>query len=300
MEKFAELLNLIDKNANKYVLNNMISKFKTKCELPNIIHINGPRGSGKTTLCKIFYEHIKSTDAYKTMFINCIDSYNEKDTFNSIMSFLSTAKTTTKFPILIIDDFDNFSETFVKKIVSISKTACFKFNFVLTSIKQQYFEHDMLNYYLLKTPVIYLPFFKKHISNIVSIPCSLRIIEYFKITKNLRKSLMFIKYFVLSCNTKMPSFFELSGYFINDLLSQPKEKVIEKIRDFLLEKYNNNEHVKDAITMIENQFFNNLDKNNDFLESALDLCNETRNIIQLNKEQHEIIFSNFIDKFCHL
>lgn len=278
------------------IIEKIISKIGTVI-LPDIVSIEGVHGSGKTTLCLKLCNLLLKENNVK--YINCIDIYNEKETFETILHFLNTSKTTMKKSILMIDDIDKFSKTFIKKITAITQRTGNKILYVFSSIKTSR-NVDNEKSILIKTPVISSLLIKECIS-VYGNKNTERIVNFFETTHNLRKTILFMNYFFTNKNVEHPSFFELSNYVISEWITMETEPINakKKIVGFLREKNNNNEHIKDVITLVEEQSYVSLEKRSNiiFIEKILDLCNKTRLEIEKNKDIHEFIFLNFINEF---
>lgn len=330
------LLSFIDEKQDdfidQYITNHLtLDNSINRCE-SRTINIIGKQCSGKTTLLNKLLASLEKIAKYKTKLylkhIKVIDSYNERETFEELITFYKNTIGKSKIKVLVIDDFTSFSKLFKSKVTTLLKQRSGIQISILVgenglNVNNEHINGDYkkyincLNTSHMLTDTI-REFIHSHIDNrhtreteIVSY-----LINNFTETDNIRTLLNNIT--ILS----HMDFNDPNGmYFYNNVVENVYiynclyDVCIDakKLIQFLKNKYRNNENVKDIILLIETSVFCMLqsatNRDNKQLEielhKILNVCYDVKNqLLHLKRNNqtisNKLLFNYFILKLDNL
>jgi hypothetical protein len=250
--------------------------------------------------------------------IQNIDIYNEKNIFDDIILFMKLPSSKKIRKILVIDDYCLFSELFKSKINSfmkndknihmyiiigeninnsinintsnisfISEQLCNKYKLLFTENEYEVFKYITSEY--------------EENNNIVKMFNTLKILKFADISQ-----------LYTNMNLNYNSVFENINMTKN-IISYLKNKESGNLCNILLNKYNNNENIRDVVLIIESVIYKIINKQNNItytentieeydderIYKILNICSKIKNVISVLKSNnayinYKLLFCNFI------
>lgn len=328
-----ELLSLIDEKQNSYIetyiaQNLTIDSIITRRE-SSYINIIGKKCSGKTTLLNkllaSLYKISKHNAKIYLRHIKVIDSYNERETYEELITFYKNRINKSEIKILVIDDYNSFSKLFKSKVATLLKQRSGIHIAVIVgenSLNINNRHIDASNNGCLNTRHMLSGYIQELIQTRIN-SCSTREADILNYLSNNVIETDNIKTLLNNINIlSYMDFNDPSGmYFYNNVVENvhiynclygvgidPENLIL-----FLKDKYKNNENVKDTIVLIETSVFHILQsasiRSNRPLEielrRILDTCYDVKNrLLHLKRRnQHisnKLFFNYFILKLGNL
>lgn len=316
-----KLLKLIDDNQTRHVdqfikdslpIDDIIRR-----KVCNHIKIVGKQCSGKTTLLNklliLLDGIVKHSYKLYLKHIKVIDSYNERGTFEELITFYKNIINKNEIKVLVIDDYNCFSKLFKSKVNSLLKQRSGIHISII--VGENGYNNNKTNKYLTTDNMFshnLHEFIRSHLDNNYSIERD--VVEYllasFTETNNIKS---------LIHNINILSFMDFNNidgmYFYNNVVESVYihnciygESIdYNKLIHLLKEKYRNNENVKDTVLLIETSVFyiiqSALIKDNHKLEQELykilNVCYDIKTrILHLKRSNkyisNKLLFTYFI------
>lgn len=307
-----KILELIENTQDDYI-NKFMAKYTDRCDILLYnkklnINILGRQCSGKTALLNKILKKLNNPSIH-IKHIKILDSYSEKDIFEELIIFNKMVINKNDRKLLLIDDYNNFSNLFKSKVRSLLKQSSIHISVIVGEIIPDniYIYTDNVLAGLDTSSILNLidAQFARETEILVFL---LRNFKEFNNIKTLLNNINILRFMDFNFPTQL---------YYNNVIEQERvynclcKNTLNNagLITILNEKYKNNENIKDVILLIEmcifyiiqtdhKRLYSDLDSG---LFNILDICSTIKNKILYLKhnKQHindKLLFSYFILK----